>query len=117
MSITSFNMLKTDRENNVNTKDEITLLKFIGKIFIKNVDIIIITQRINTNVNLWINNLQNFLYLFLLFLLDSFGDLSNSNLCANFSGTIKITPKVIAKKILITVNMSLIKLLSTKNAL
>lgn len=68
--------------------------------------IIIMTLSTSTNESLRMNNIQNFLYLSRNFKRDSLVDVCVSIFFVNLSGTIKITPKAIAKKMLKVVSIS-----------
>lgn len=100
-------MLKIDKENKPIIKEDMILEAKYGKISITIVRIINNTQRTRTKDSLCINNLQKFLYRIRELTSDSLEEVSSSNRLESLSGTIKITPRVIARNILRTVKMSL----------
>lgn len=109
MSIISFRMLKIDNVKSPKMMLERGIVNHVGKICIIIVSMINKTERTNTKVSLFIKIVQKFLYLMRAFTSDSFCEMSPSMRFDSFSGTMKITPSVIAKKMLIMVRMSLIK--------
>lgn len=107
MSIINFNMLKIDKVNNPIINEEKIPEATPCKISMTIARIINNTQRTRTKDSLCINSLQKILYRIRKLMSDSLEDESSSNRLESLSGTIKITPRVIARNILRTVKMSL----------